>query len=113
MSGSSVSIVLVLKKDDEHDEDENFELDSEFPSTFAAFREKVSLKIEEDLPSGFTFTLKYKKNDSDRTFKLRDNSDVNRVLSESSSYEILVFPKPPENVFKDPSSATSKKLICN
>ncbi|KAJ1568306.1 hypothetical protein HK096_006952, partial [Nowakowskiella sp. JEL0078] len=97
MSVSTVSIVLILKKDDE---DENFMLESEFPSTFATFCENVSLKIEKDLPRGCTFTLKYKKKVENQTFRLCDDGDVKRVLSEPSSFEILAFPtKSPENIF--------------
>ncbi|KAJ1560759.1 hypothetical protein HK096_007332 [Nowakowskiella sp. JEL0078] len=113
MSGSSVSIVLILKKDSE---DEFFLLNSEFPSNFAAFHEKISLRIEEDLPLGYTFTLKYKKTDSDRTFRLCNDGDVNRVLLEPSSFEILVFPsKPLENISlpKNPALETPVNFVCN
>ncbi|KAJ1565375.1 hypothetical protein HK096_003153, partial [Nowakowskiella sp. JEL0078] len=109
MSVSTVSVVLVLKNENQ---DEYFLLESDFPSTFAAFREKVLLKIGEDLPPGFTFTLKYKKNDSHLTFKLRDEEDVKRVLSEPSSFEIFVFPSPTDNISLDPSPAIPADLDC-
>ncbi|KAJ1554230.1 hypothetical protein HK096_004472, partial [Nowakowskiella sp. JEL0078] len=90
-------------------------LDSEFPSTFATFRHLICLNIEEDLPPGFTFTLEYKKNDSDRAFRLRNDGDVKRVLSEPSSFEILAFPKSPENISLpiNPSLATPVDFNCN
>ncbi|KAJ1557645.1 hypothetical protein HK096_006104, partial [Nowakowskiella sp. JEL0078] len=105
----SVSVVLVLKKENG---DEHFMLDSEFPSTFAAFREKVLLKIEQELPPGFTFMLKYKSNHSHQTFKLCDDGDVKRVLSEPSSFEILAFPtKSPENAAESPQQPAHDILL--
>ncbi|KAJ1557468.1 hypothetical protein HK096_007128 [Nowakowskiella sp. JEL0078] len=86
---SSIPVVLILKK---KNEDERFFLQLAFPSTFATFREKISLKIRDDLPPGCTFTLKYKNKVSDLTFKLCDDEDVERMLLEPSSFEILVFP---------------------
>ncbi|KAJ1554363.1 hypothetical protein HK096_003925, partial [Nowakowskiella sp. JEL0078] len=92
----SVFTVLVLKKENE---DLYFELVSARPSTFDMFLEKVLLKIREDLPPGCTPTLKYKNNVSKQYFEMRDNEDVERVLSMPSSFEILVFPKKPhENI---------------
>ncbi|KAJ1556590.1 hypothetical protein HK096_000040, partial [Nowakowskiella sp. JEL0078] len=96
MSVSTVSIGLILKK--EH-EDVNFRLRTAFPLTFAAFREKIFLKIKEDLPPGYIFTLKYKSNLSNQTFELRDDEDFESVLLEPSCFEILAFPtKFPEDI---------------
>ncbi|KAJ1563657.1 hypothetical protein HK096_011647, partial [Nowakowskiella sp. JEL0078] len=111
----SVSIVLILKKENE-DEDENFMLESEFPSTFAAFRQLVFSTIEKDLSPGCAFTLKYKKTNSDRIFRLCNDIDVKRVLSETSSFEILVYPsKPTENIYlpKNTSLETPVNYVCN
>ncbi|KAJ1547335.1 hypothetical protein HK096_003357, partial [Nowakowskiella sp. JEL0078] len=107
--GNSVSIDLVLKKENE---EENFVLQSADTSNFASICKKISLKIEQDLPPGYTFTLKYKKKASDRTYKLCDDEDVKRILSEPSSFEILVFPSPPENISIDPGSATLANFVC-
>ncbi|KAJ1550653.1 hypothetical protein HK096_005740, partial [Nowakowskiella sp. JEL0078] len=89
MSVSTVSVVLILKKENE---DVNFRLRTAFPSTLAAFREKILLKIKEDLPPGYTFTLKYKSNPSNQTFELCDDEDFETVLLEPATFEILVFP---------------------
>ncbi|KAJ1558294.1 hypothetical protein HK096_002463, partial [Nowakowskiella sp. JEL0078] len=113
MGVSAVSIVLILKKESE---DVNFLLRSVFPSTLAAFRQKVSLKIKEDLPPGCAFTLKYRSKISKLTFKLCDDEDLQRVLSDPSSFEILIFPsKPPENIFlpNNLSLATPVLFDCN
>ncbi|KAJ1558197.1 hypothetical protein HK096_003032 [Nowakowskiella sp. JEL0078] len=89
MSVSTVSVVLVLKKENE---DVSFRLRTAFPSTFAAFREKILLKIKEDLPPGYTFTLKYKNKVENQTFELRDDEDFESVLLEPFSVEIHAFP---------------------
>ncbi|KAJ1551140.1 hypothetical protein HK096_002923, partial [Nowakowskiella sp. JEL0078] len=96
-------IVLILKK-------ENGELKfqvSAVPSSFSTFQGKVFSKIKKDLPPGWKFTLKYKNKVSKQIFKMQDDEDVERVLSEPSSFEILVFPSDtPDNIV-----AVTKKSI--
>ncbi|KAJ1560248.1 hypothetical protein HK096_009447 [Nowakowskiella sp. JEL0078] len=93
------SIVLILKK--ESGEPKFFRLRTAFLSNFAAFREKVFLKIKEYLPPGYTFTLKYKSKVENQTYELRDDEDFETVLSEPSSFEILAYPKASEHPIYD------------
>ncbi|KAJ1554297.1 hypothetical protein HK096_004211, partial [Nowakowskiella sp. JEL0078] len=96
MSVSPVSVVLVLKKENQ---EVNFLLWTAVPASLDTFHETVSLKIKKALPPGCSFTLKYKKKDSNLTFELCDDEDVKTVLSEPSSFEILAFPtKISENI---------------
>ncbi|KAJ1547258.1 hypothetical protein HK096_003777, partial [Nowakowskiella sp. JEL0078] len=92
----SVSVVLVLKKENE---DVNFLLWTAVPASLAAFHETVSLQIKTALLPGCSFVLKYKKKDSHLTFELCEDEDVKTVLSDPSSFEILAFPtKISENI---------------
>ncbi|KAJ1569823.1 hypothetical protein HK096_000867, partial [Nowakowskiella sp. JEL0078] len=85
----SVAVVLVLKKENQ---DVNFLLWTAVPASLDTFHETVSLKIKKALPPGCSFTLKYKKKDSNLTFELCDDEDVKTVLSQPSTFEVLPFP---------------------
>ncbi|KAJ1530114.1 hypothetical protein HK096_008363, partial [Nowakowskiella sp. JEL0078] len=116
MSVSPVSIVLILKKENQ---DLNFLIWIAVPATLAAFDEKISLKIKRALPPGCTFTLKYKKKGSNLIFELCDDEDVAMMLLDPSSFEILAFPTKisennslQHNPELEPSPVPAVRLAC-